>query len=68
MEIFLKYITEFKTKCEFNGVDFEADLSTMYAEMRRCMVVDFPEDFRPEIVQEPEKELKNMNSEECEFY
>ena len=52
----------------FNGVDFDADLSTMYAEIRRCMAVDFPEDFCPEIVQEPGKELKNMNSEECEFY
>ena len=49
-------------------MDFEADLSTMYAEMGRCMVVDFPEDFCPEIVQEPGKELKDMNSEEYEFY
>ena len=61
VEIFLKYITEFKTKCLFNGVDFEADLFTMYAEIRRWMVVDFPEDFCPEIVQEPGKELKDMN-------
>ena len=68
MEILLKYITEFKTKCEFNGVDFEADLSTMYAETRRCMAVGFPEDFCPEIVKEPGKELKDMNSEEHEFY
>ena len=39
VEILLKYIKEFKTKCEFNGVDFEADLylSTMYTEIRRCM-------------------------------
>ena len=33
----------------------------MYAEIRRYMVVDFPEDFCPEIVQEPAKELKDMN-------
>ena len=38
-------------------MDFEADLSTMYAEIRRCMAVDFPEDFDPEIVQDPGKEL-----------
>ena len=68
MEILLKYITEFKTKCEFNGVDFEADLSTTYAEIRRCMAVGFPEDFCPEIVKESGKELKDMNSEEYEFY
>ena len=34
VDIFLKYIAEFKTKCEFNGEDFEADLSTTYAEIR----------------------------------
>ena len=32
------------------------------------MVVDFPEDFGPEIVQELRKELQDMNSEEYEFY
>ena len=37
-------------------MDFEADLSTMYAEIRRCVVV------------EPGKELKDMKSEEYEFY
>ena len=50
------YIKEFKTKCEFKGVDVEADLSTMYTEICRCMVVDFPEDLGPKIVQEPEKD------------
>ncbi|XP_068754338.1 uncharacterized protein [Montipora capricornis] len=40
----------------------------MYAEIRRCMAVDFPEDSDPEIVQEPRKELRDMKSEECEFY
>ena len=68
MEILLKYIKEFKTKCELNGVDFEAILSTMYAQIRRCMAVDFPEDSGPEIVQEPGKELRDMKSEEYEFY
>ena len=32
------------------------------------MVVDFPKEFCPEIVQEPGKELKDMNNEEYEFY
>ena len=68
MEILLKYIKEFKTKSEFNSVDFEADLSTMYAEIRRCVAVDFPEDFGPDIVQEPGKQLKVMHSEDYEFY
>ena len=29
VEILQKYIKEFKTKCEFYGVHFEADLSTL---------------------------------------
>ena len=62
VEILLKYIKEFKTKCEFNGVDSEADLSTMYAEIRRCVAVDCPEDFGPEIVQELGKELQTRLS------
>ena len=48
VEELLKYIKEYKTKCEFNGVDFEADLSSMYTKVRRCSAVDFPDDFAPE--------------------
>ena len=59
---------EFKTKCLINSVDFEADLSTMYAEIRRCMTLDFPEDFGHVIVDKPGKELTDINSEEYEFY
>lgn len=36
IKVLLKSIEESKTKYEFNGVDFEADLSTMYTEVRRC--------------------------------
>lgn len=68
MEILQKYFKEFKTKCEFNGVDFEADLSTMCSEIRPRMAADFAEDFGPDIVLEPGKERKDMNSEEYEFY
>ena len=32
VELLLKYTKEYKTKCEFNGVDFEADLATMYTD------------------------------------
>ena len=56
VEMLLKYVKEFKTKCKLNGVDLEADLSTMYTEIRQCMAVDFSEDFGPEIVQETRKE------------
>ena len=33
VEILLKYFKEFKTKREFNGADFEVDLSTIYTEI-----------------------------------
>ena len=66
--ILLKCIKEFKTKCEFNSVDFDAELSTMYAEIPRCMAVDFAKDFGPDIVQEPGKELKDMNCAKYKFY
>jgi len=68
VEILQKYVKEFKTKCEFNGADFEADLSIMCSEIRPCMAADFAEDFGPDIVLEPGKERKDMNSEEYEFY
>ena len=41
VDVLLKYIKEYKAKCEFSGVDFEADLSGMYTEVRRCLAVDF---------------------------
>lgn len=44
----LKYTKEYKTKCEFSGVDFEADLQSLYTEVRRCMAIDNLEDFGPE--------------------
>ena len=68
VEILLMYIQEFKTKCLINSIEFEADLSTMYAEIRRCMAMDFPEDFGHDIVEEPGKELTDINSEGYEFY
>ena len=68
IEVFLKYIKEYKTKCEFNGVDFEVDLASMYTEVRRCMGIDFPDDFGPESVSEPTTELTDMESDEYELY
>ena len=45
-------------------MEIEADLSAMYTEIRGCMAVDFIQEFGPEIFQEPEKELQDMNCEE----
>ena len=47
IEALLKYTKEYKTKCEFSGVDFEADLQSLYTELRRCMANENPEDFGP---------------------
>ena len=57
VELVLRYIKDYKTKCDFNGIDFEADLASMYTEIRRCMAVDFPDDFGPEVLTEPRKSL-----------
>ncbi|CAH3023629.1 unnamed protein product [Porites evermanni] len=35
----------------------------MYTEIRRCMAVDFPDDFGPEVLTEPTKSLKEMMKE-----
>ena len=55
VELVLRYIkAEYKTKCDFNGIDFEADIASMYTEIRRCMAVHFPDDFGPEVLTEEE--------------
>ena len=46
-EDLLKYGREYKSACEFCGVDFAADLACMYTEVRRCMARDYPTDFGP---------------------
>ena len=68
VEILLKYLKEYKVTCDFNGKDFEQDLSAMYTEIRRCLAVDFCDEFGPESPTEPEKPLKEMTSEEYQDY
>ena len=64
MELLLRLIKEYKTKCEFNGIDFEADTQSMYTEIRRSMGKYFPEYFGLEAITEPDKDLRIMGSEE----
>ena len=64
----LKYVKEFKTQCEYNATDFEADLASLYTEGHRCMAIDYPEDFDPERVSEPGKDIKDMDASEYEEY
>ena len=68
VEVLLKYVKEFKTQCEYNAIDFEADLAKLYTEMRRCMAIEYPEDFGRESALEPCKNMKNMDVKEYEEY
>ena len=63
-----RYIKDYKTKCELNGIGFEADLASMCTEIRRCMAVDFPVEFGPEVLTEPTKWLNEMSEEEYEAF
>ena len=39
VELLLRYVKDFKTKCDFNGIDFEADLASMYTEISSKVTV-----------------------------
>ena len=68
VELLLKYLKEYKLTCDFNGKDFEQDLSAMYTEIHRCLAIDFCDEFGPESSTEPENPLKEMTSEEYQDY
>ena len=36
VEGMLKFVREYKSTCDFQGIDFEADLQSLYTEVRRC--------------------------------
>ena len=61
VEILLKYIKEFKTKSAWTSRPIYLQCIQKYADAWRWI---FLEDFCPEIVQEPGKELQDMNSED----
>ena len=46
-------------------IDFSTILSpivaSMYIEIGRCMVINFPDEFVPEVLTEPTKSLKKMS-------
>ena len=68
VEVLLRYIKECKLICGFKGFDFEADLATMYAEVRKCMARDNALDFGPVQVSDPETEIKDMDKGQYEKY
>ena len=59
---------DYKTLCDFNGIDLEADLKEMYSAVHRSMACRFPSEFDPEKVTEPSICVKDMSSEGYDLY
>ena len=68
IEDLLKYMRNYKSNCDFNGIDFEADLACMYTEIRKCMARDYSSDFGPEQATIPDIEIKDMDKEHYNKY
>lgn len=68
VEALIGYMKDYKTLCDFNGIDFEADLKEMYSAVHRSMACRFPSEFGPEKVTEPSICVKDMSSEEYNLY
>ena len=65
----LTFIKDFKSKKEFDGVDFEGDLVVFYGEMRKMMAINFNDsDFGPVTVSESPKPLQDMNEKELKEF
>ena len=58
----------YKTKCEFNGIDFQVDLQCMYTELRHNVAADFPKDFGVESLTESDMSIKYMDSDQYEAF
>ena len=67
VEKLLIYVKEYKTQCEFNGVDFEADLLSLYTEVRSCMATEDPCAFGPQALSE-QINPRDMEKAEYEEY
>ena len=50
VEALIGYMKDYKTLCDFNGIDFEADLKEMYSAVHRSTACRFPSEFGPEKV------------------
>lgn len=68
VEKLLRYCKEFKTQCKYRGIDFEADLQSMYTEIRLCMSTEDSAEFGPKDAGESVKNLKDMEEDEQELY
>ncbi|KAK3736563.1 hypothetical protein QZH41_003138 [Actinostola sp. cb2023] len=61
------FIQEYKSSCDFKGLDFETDLQTLYTEVREVMATLY-EDFGPKTPSKPEKSIVEMDKAEYEVY
>ena len=68
VEALIGYMKDYKTLCDFNGIDFETDLKEMYSAVHRSMARRSPSEFGPEKVTEPSICVKDMSSEEYDLY
>ena len=59
---------DYKSSCDFKGIDFDADLSCMYTEVRKLMARSYASDFGPEKVSAPEREIKDMAKDKYDKY
>ena len=64
----LKFVQEYKSICDFRGIDFEADLQSLYTEVRRCMAGLYPDDFRTPSLAKAGTSIKDMDKEEYESF
>jgi len=68
VQALIGYIKDYKNLCDFNRIDFEADLKEMYSAVHHSMACRFPSEFGPEKVTEPSTCVKDMSSEEYDLY
>ena len=66
VEEMLKFVREYKSTCDFQGIDFEADLQSLYTEVRQCLASLYPDDFGTPSLTETETNIKDMGKEEYE--
>ena len=68
VEALIGYMKDYKTLCDFNGIDFESDLKEIYSAVHRSVACRFPSEFGPEKVTEPSICVEDMSSEEYDLY
>ena len=68
LETLINSLKEYKSICEFNSMDINADKIQLYEQVRRAMAGKYAteNDFEPVEMTNPEKPVKDMTKEEYE--